>query len=93
VGALVRVLEGDTMLVDCASASHSCVNEPRGHTPRVRKAAANAMIEKLETITFAELVQELRRNHMLGLLPDLFPDVPESECRTARDMAATFRHP
>lgn len=93
VGALVRVLEGDTMLVECSSESHCCVNEPMCLTRRVWKAAANAMFEKLETITFAELVQELRQNNMLGLLPDLFPDVPDSECRTARDMAATFRHP
>lgn len=93
VGAVVRVLEGDSKLVECSSESHCCVHEPLCLTRRVWKAAANAMFEKLETITFGELVDEMKRAGAHDKLPDLFPDVPDTDCRTARDMAATFRHP
>ncbi len=93
VGSVVRVLEGDAQLVECSSDNQCCVNEPLCLTRRVWRAAANAMFEKLESITFAELVEEVRRDQTLGLLPDLFPEMPEPDCRTARDMAAHFRHP
>lgn len=93
VGAVVRVLEGDADLVECSSDSQCCVNEPLCLTRRVWRAAADAMFEKLESITFAELVEEVRRDQTLNPLPDLFPEEPEEECRRAQDMAASFRHP
>ena len=93
VGAVVRALEGDSKLVDCTTDNQCCVNEPLCLTRRVWKAAANAMFEKLESISFAELVEEVRLHPSPGQLPDLFPEAPDSECSTAKDMASTFRHP
>lgn len=94
VGGVVRVLEGDEQLVPCSSETHCCVNEPMCLTRRVWRAAANAMFEKLESITFAELVEEMgKMNLERGLIPELFPDFPDGECETATNMAASFRHP
>lgn len=94
VGAVVRVLEGDGKLVECSTDEHSCVHEPLCLTRRIWRAAAGAMFEKLEAITFAELVDELRQTALSkGLMPDLFPDVPDEDCQTAKEAAATFRHP
>jgi len=94
VGSVVRILEGDGRLVQCSGGESCCVNEPMCLTRRVWKAAANAMFEKLESITFADLVQEMEQLHTnRGLLPDLFPEEPEHPCDTAKNMAQTFRHP
>lgn len=94
VGAVVRILEGDGQLVQCSGDESCCVNEPMCLTRRVWKAAANAMFEKLESITFADLVDEMEQLHMnKDLVPDLFAEMKDDQCDTARSMARTYRHP
>lgn len=94
VGAVVRVLEGDGMLVQCSGGESCCVNEPMCLTRRVWKSAANAMFEKLESITFADLADEMTRLHVdITTIPDLFPEMHDDHCDTAKHMAKSYRHP
>ena len=78
VGAVVRRLEGDARLVECSSDDNCCANEPLCLTRSVWKAAANAMFEKLDTITFADLVEEMRHIHTdKKNIPDFLPNGQE----------------
>ena len=99
VGSVVRHLEGDGKLVECSSDESCCVNEPLCLTRRVWAAAADAMFERLDTITFADLVDEMRRLNSDNLvIPDFLPEMsmepPSSgDEDTAKQMAAAYLHP
>ncbi len=102
VGAVVRRLEGDGKLVECNTSDASCANEPLCLARRVWHEAAKAMFERLDTISFADLVEEIR-SYDIGqtVIPDFLstlqapPSGPKREPRanTAQEMAGAFRHP
>jgi len=92
VGGVVRALEGDILLVQCSEDDSCCINEPMCLTRLVWKSAANAMIEKLESITFAELVSQMEDMNK-ELIPDLLANLSDGHCDTARHMANSYRHP
>ena len=99
VGSVVRHLEGDDKLVECSSDESSCINKPQCLTRRVWAAAADAMFERLDTITFADLMDEMRRmNSDSPTTPDILPELTKGTPRdkeedTAKQMAAAYLHP
>lgn len=98
VGSVVRHLEGDGKLVECSSDESCCVNEPLCLTKRVWTAAADAMFERLDTITFADLVEEMERLGAEGMfIPDFLPEMEQEPSKgtgdTAKEMAAAYLHP
>lgn len=58
VGAVVRVLEGDTALTKCAATGRrACKNAATCLTRRVWAEASQAMFDKLDSISLADLVE------------------------------------
>lgn len=98
VGSVVRHLEGDGKLVECSSEESCCLNEPMCLTRRVWVAAADAMFERLDQITFADLVEEMNRLKPEDMvIPDFLPDMEQDASGehgdTAKQMAAAYLHP
>ncbi|EPR37404.1 transcriptional regulator, BadM/Rrf2 family [Desulfovibrio sp. X2] len=75
VGAVVRLLEGDSLLVECSGASPSCTMAETCVTRLVWLEASQAMFERLDSITFADLVARGRDMASCGMPQDaLLPD-------------------
>ena len=60
IGAIVRALEGDLSLVDCDSHDVSCPRLAECLTRKVWVEAARAMHEKLDAITLADLLPQVK---------------------------------
>ncbi len=58
VGEIVRVLEGDAHLVECRTGKEDCQRMEVCLTRRLWKEAADAMYEKLNSITLADLLAD-----------------------------------
>jgi Rrf2 family protein len=61
VGEVVRLLEGDLALTECVKNERACSISADCLTRRVWTEASNAMFEKLDSITFQELIEEAHR--------------------------------
>lgn len=59
VGEIVRVLEGDVSLVECTSDSTACNRADTCLTRSLWYQAAEAMYEKLNSISLADLLQDV----------------------------------
>lgn len=102
VGTVVRRLEGDSRIIDCSTEEACCVNEPLCLARRVWQEAAKAMFERLDTISFADLVDEVRNFHPgRTAVPDFLSEMQDEDddqgmhapLETARKMAEAFQHP
>ena len=65
VGEVVRLLEGKLILTECAANPSICDIASDCLTRRVWLEASNAIYEKLDSITFADLLKEAGRAGML----------------------------
>ncbi len=61
VGEVVRLMEGDLALTECSRNGKSCPIATDCLTRRIWIEATEAIFEKLDAITFAELLAEARR--------------------------------
>lgn len=57
VGDIVRILEGDVALVDCAKDEAVCRKAPGCLTRMIWRETSRAILEKLDSISFGELVR------------------------------------
>lgn len=63
VGEIVRVLEGDVSLVECTGDSSVCDRTDTCLTRSLWQQAAEAMYDKLNSITLAELLEDVKECH------------------------------
>ena len=66
VGEVVRVLEGDTFLVDCLKCPEVCANVPHCLTRMIWQEGSQAMFRKFDQITFAELIRYAEQGIKFG---------------------------
>ncbi len=62
VGEVVRLLEGELILTECAMDPSVCTIAQDCLTRRVWKEASDAMYERLDSITFSDLLKEAARS-------------------------------
>ncbi len=66
VGEVVRILEGDTFLVDCLKCPEVCANVPHCLTRMIWREGSEAMFRKFDQITFAELIRYAEQGIKFG---------------------------
>lgn len=66
VGDVVRVLEGDCALVDCEKDEKACTHSPGCLTRLIWKEGSQAMFERFDAITLAELIEYQDRGVKFG---------------------------
>lgn len=60
VGEIVALLEEGSTLVDCSDHDEACERSPTCLTRRLWKDAAQAMFDKLHSVTLADVMQEAK---------------------------------
>lgn len=71
LGEVIKLLEGDSCLVDCGIDNPRCDLAGSCITRMVWMDASNAMFEKLNTISLADLVEQARNDSGAGACPGL----------------------
>jgi Rrf2 family protein len=83
IGEVVSVLEEGLKLVECTKKPEICQRAPACPTRVIWKEATEAMFDKLDSITLADLV-EMARNGEGEVAPgepnDVFPSSPRAFC-------------
>ncbi|EPR30748.1 transcriptional regulator, BadM/Rrf2 family [Alkalidesulfovibrio alkalitolerans DSM 16529] len=60
LGEVIKLLEGDSCLVDCGTSSDHCEMSDKCITRMLWMDASSAMFEKLNTFTLADLIDQAR---------------------------------
>jgi len=90
VGEVVRILEGDTFLVDCLKCPEICANVPHCLTRMIWQEGSQAMFRKFDQITFAELIRYAEQGIKFG---DVCPACGKPEANGGGPDASRAGHP
>ncbi len=71
LGEVIKLLEGDSCLVDCGTDNPHCTLAGHCITRMVWMDASNAMFEKLNTVTLADLMEQARNGSVAEACPGL----------------------
>ncbi len=73
VGEIVRLMEGDMALTECARNADICEISDDCCMRRIWMEATQAMLEKLDSITFADMIREAERTGGLARCVQAIP--------------------
>lgn len=71
LGQIVRLLEGQTDLVECVSSPEKCDMAADCLVRNAWQDATSVLYEKLDDISIADLIQSSGKNNMAACLPDI----------------------
>ena len=81
VGEIVRILEGEYVLTRCVATGMVCTRFAKCLMHEVWLEASRAMMHKLDSITFADLVEKASRGHEL---PEFCEGIPTKSRKTRK---------